>query len=184
MNKNNKHNWAIAPSHLKRIVNFISSKLGLSPDFSEKGNTSNTEFVQGYDFYSGDCYGVHVVGEKEPFKEEGPTEDKPATKKLVTLIVELIHEYDRNKAETKDEAFINLYGHISENLIESLIQSGCEAINPQNGDPFNFEIHTTQPVSMPDNGEVAQTIRMGVTMNGQILIKAIVELRKDENEIL
>lgn len=113
------------------------------------------------------------------------TDNTPATDidsslssiKLVHNAANLINEYDRQATEAEDNSFRTLYNDAANRLIENLILAGCTGINPQEDEPFDFNRHATRPFSLPNNQLIKKTIRLGVALNDEVLVKAIVELK-------
>lgn len=97
--------------------------------------------------------------------------------KLVHNAANLINEYDRQATEAEDNGFRTLYNDAANRLIENLILAGCSGINPQEDEPFDFNRHATRPFSLPSNQLIKKTIRLGVALNDEVLVKAIVELK-------
>ena len=97
--------------------------------------------------------------------------------KLVRNAANLINEYDRQATEAEDNVFRTLYNDAANRLIENLILAGCTGINPQEDDLFDFNRHATRPFSLPSNQLIKKTIRLGVALNDEVLVKAIVELK-------
>ena len=97
--------------------------------------------------------------------------------KLVHNAANLINEYDRQATEAEDNGFRTLYNDAANRLIENLILAGCTGINPQEDEPFDFNRHATRPFSLPSNQLIKKTIRLGVALNDEVLVKAIVELK-------
>ena len=97
--------------------------------------------------------------------------------KLVRNAANLINEYDRQATEAEDNGFRTLYNDAANRLIENLILAGCTGINPQEDDLFDFNRHATRPFSLPSNQLIKKTIRLGVILNDEVLVKAIVELK-------
>lgn len=97
--------------------------------------------------------------------------------KLVRNAANLINEYDRLAVEAENDSIRMLYNDAATRLIENLIMSGCTSINPQEDDPFDFNRHATRPFSLPNNKLIKNTLRLGVGLNEEVLIKAIVELK-------
>lgn len=97
--------------------------------------------------------------------------------KLVHNAANLINEYDRQATEAEDNSFRTLYNDAANRLIENLILAGCTGINPQEDETFDFNRHATRPFSLPSNQLIKKTIRLGVALNDEVLVKAIVELK-------
>ena len=97
--------------------------------------------------------------------------------KLVHNAANLINEYDRQATEAEDNSFRTLYNDAANRLIENLILAGCTGINPQEQESFDFNRHATRPFSLPSNQLIKKTIRLGVALNDEVLVKAIVELK-------
>ena len=97
--------------------------------------------------------------------------------KLVHNAANLINEYDRQATEAEDNGFRTLYNDAANRLIENLILAGCTGINPQEDETFDFNRHATRPFSLPSNQLIKKTIRLGVALNDEVLVKAIVELK-------
>lgn len=97
--------------------------------------------------------------------------------KLVHNAANLINEYDRQATEAEDNGFRTLYNDAANRLIENLILAGCTGINPQEDETFDFNRHATRPFSIPSNRLIKKTIRLGVALNDEVLVKAIVELK-------
>lgn len=97
--------------------------------------------------------------------------------KLVRNAANLINEYDRQATEAEDNGFRTLYNDAANRLIENLILAGCTGIYPQEDDLFDFNRHATRPFSLPCNQLIKKTIRLGVALNDEVLVKAIVELK-------
>lgn len=97
--------------------------------------------------------------------------------KLVHNAANLINEYDRKATEAEDNGLRTLYNDAANRLIENLILAGCTGINPQEDEPFDFNRHATRPFSLPSNQLIKKTIRLGVALNDEVLVKAIVELK-------
>lgn len=97
--------------------------------------------------------------------------------KLVHNAANLINEYDRQATEAEDNGFRTLYNDAANRLIENLILAGCTGINPQEDELFDFNRHATRPFSLPSNQLIKKTIRLGVALNDEVLVKAIVELK-------
>lgn len=97
--------------------------------------------------------------------------------KLVHNAANLINEYDRQATDAEDNGFRTLYNDAANRLIENLILAGCTGINPQEDETFDFNRHATRPFSLPSNQLIKKTIRLGVALNDEVLVKAIVELK-------
>ena len=97
--------------------------------------------------------------------------------KLVHKAVELIKEYDRCSDEALNDTAKILYNDAANKMIENLILSGCTPVNPQENESFDFSYHTTKPVSFPIDKKIKETIRLGIAIGDEVLIKAIVELK-------
>ena len=97
--------------------------------------------------------------------------------KLVHNAANLINEYDRQATEAEDNGFRTLYNDAANRLIENLVLAGCTSINPQEDETFDFNRHATRPFSLPNNQLIKKTIRLGVALNDEVLVKAIVELK-------
>lgn len=108
-----------------------------------------------------------------------PPEEEPSlsSHELLKRSVELINQFDRQASETEVESLSQTYKDAASQIIENLILSGCTSINPQENEPFNFDCHTTNPISFPSDQCVKRTVRLGVALNDRILVKAIVELK-------
>lgn len=115
-----------------------------------------------------------------------PPEEEPSlsSHELLKRSVELINQFDRAACETEDENRSQAYRDASSQLIENLILSGCTSINPQEDEPFNFDCHTTNPISFPIDQCVKRTVRLGVALDDRILVKAVVEIKEQEHDVL
>lgn len=132
---------------------------------------------------------LHGVGKNDDIKDinlpQTPLQDQDrnvSTEKLIKEIVQTIEIYDNQAAKVSDEAQKNIYNEAANILIEKLILAGCVPINPKENDKFDFAIHRTNIFSPFNNNRyIKRTVRIGVLQNDTIHIKAIVEL-KEENE--
>ncbi len=98
--------------------------------------------------------------------------------RLVKETAKLIRECDKYASESEDGLIKSLYEDFANKLIENLILSGCEAINPKEGDSYNYIYHLPNPFSMLDEALIDSTIRLGVQANnGEVLVRAIVKLK-------
>lgn len=104
--------------------------------------------------------------------------------KLADYTVNLIFELDRRGSEAEEQTKY-VYEDLSYKLIENLILSGCRPINPQEGEIFESEYHMTVPFSFPpDKSQIQATTRLGIMLGERVLLKAIVELKETNHEIL
>lgn len=131
--------------------------------------------------------GIQPVGRKDDLIDKNPIDDiseqQDTKKKIASLYkfvdnsAKLINEYDRYANEVQDENIKILYRDSANKIIENMILSGCTSINPQEDEPFDFSYHTTEPVSVPENKRIKETIRLGVVFDSKVQVKAIVILK-------
>lgn len=138
--------------------------------------TSNEENAEKEINDDAESYGISSVAEVGDFPAID-VDSSLSSIKLVRNAANLINEYDRQATEAEDNGFRTLYNDAANRLIENLILAGCTGINPQEDDLFDFNRHATRPFSLPSNQLIKKTIRLGVILNDEVLVKAIVELK-------
>lgn len=158
---------------LIKIGNSIVEKMG---DDEPKGDTNNVSSsppkYNATDIKSQDK--LKAVGEDVKIELEGTS---LSSKKLVRNVANLINEFDRLASEAEDKNFRTFYNDTAIKLIENLILAGCISVNPQEDELFDFNRHATRPFSLPTNQYIKRTTRLGVALDDEVLIKAIVELK-------
>ncbi len=169
-------------STLVKVGNTLLSKMG---EDEQQATLPYTNVDPVYVRDSGTSSSLHPVGHEDspasaPKDDPAPEpkeESSLSGKELLKRSVELINLFDRQASETEDESLSQTYKDAASQIIENLILSGCTCINPQEDESFNFDCHTTNPISFPSDQCVKRTVRLGVALNDRILVKAIVELK-------
>ena len=157
---------------LIKIGNSIVEKMG---DDGTKGDTPNVSSSPEYNATDIESQPkLKAVGEDVKIELEGTS---LSSKKLVRNVANLINEYDRLASEAEDKNFRTFYNDTAIKLIENLILAGCISVNPQEDELFDFNRHATRPFSLPTNQYIKRTTRLGVALDVEVLIKAIVELK-------
>lgn len=157
---------------LIKIGNSIIEKMG---DDETVGSTHDASFFYEYNVTDIDGQAkLEAVGEDVKIESEVTS---LSSKKLVRNVANLINEYDRLASEAEEENFRIFYNDTAVKLIENLILAGCISVNPQEDELFDFNRHATRPFSLPTNQYIKRTTRLGVALDDEVLIKAIVELK-------
>lgn len=137
--------------------------------------------------------GIQTVGKESDLDKESDTDEcrtgshsmeNISGYKLIHKTIDLINYYDRCAENSGDDIPHAIYNDASNKIIENLILSGCSAINPKENEKYNFIYHTTRPITISSDKIIQRTVRLGVMMDDKVLIKAVVELKEQYNEIL
>lgn len=122
---------------------------------------------------------VHISCKEEPTTElQEPTicvTSERSFDKLAEQVASLVKHYDAMATKMSDDNMKALLVDMSSHLINSLILGGCEPI----ADDKEFDINRHMPVPfiiVEDGTSIQSTLRMGVELNGQVLIPAMVRI--------
>ena len=94
---------------------------------------------------------------------------------LCKRLAEMVKQYDMMAKHMPDGEAKDLLEDMSEQIITSMILGGCQAITKETS--FNALRHKPVPFAIIEDGTPIQsTLRMGVELNGVILLHALVKL--------
>ena len=94
---------------------------------------------------------------------------------LCKRLAEMVKQYDMMAKQMLDGEAKDLLADMSEQIISSMVLGGCQAITKETS--FNALRHNPVPFAIIEDGTPIQsTLRMGVELNGVVLIPAIVNL--------
>ena len=94
---------------------------------------------------------------------------------LCKRLAEMVKQYDMMAKQMPDGEAKDLLEDMSEQIISSMVLGGCQAITKETS--FNALRHKLVPFAIIEDGTPIQTtIRIGVEVNGIVLIPAIVNL--------
>ena len=94
---------------------------------------------------------------------------------LCKRLAEMVKQYDMMAKQMPDGEAKDLLEDMSEQIITSMILGGCQAITKETS--FNALRHKPVPFAIIEDGTPIQsTLRMGVELNGVILLHALVKL--------
>lgn len=197
-NFNNKHQET-PRTMMKQLEAFLKKQMvKLGNVLVKLGKDESPQYLQETSAVSADtgivvggCSELQPVGNDNDLREKSdniPSYDVPSMsstnvdpsisgKKFVRNASDLIKEYDRHAAETNDKGIRLLYSDAATKMIENLILSGCTCINPQENEPFDFNRHVSHPFSLSTDKQIEKTLRLGVALGDEVLIKAIVKLK-------
>ena len=114
-----------------------------------------------------------VVTKMEQVAE--PTMSNEEFLSLCKRLAEMVKHYDMMAKQMPDGEAKDLLEDMSEQIISSMVLGGCNAITKET--TFNPLRHRPVPYTMVEDGTPIQsTLRMGVELNGQVLIPALVKL--------
>ena len=114
-----------------------------------------------------------VVGNEEQVAE--PTMSNEEFLSLCKRLAEMVKQYDMMAKQMPDGEAKNLLEDMSEQIITSMVLGGCQAITKET--LFNALRHKPVPFAIIEDGTPIQsTLRMGVELNGVILLHALVRI--------
>lgn len=94
---------------------------------------------------------------------------------LCKRLAEMVKQYDMMAKQMPDGAAKDLLEDMSEQIISSMVLGGCQAITKETS--FNALRHKPVPFAIIEDGTPIQsTLRMGVELNGVILLHALVRI--------
>ena len=94
---------------------------------------------------------------------------------LCKRLAEMVKQYDMMAKQMPDGEAKDLLEDMSEQIITSLVLGGCQAITKETS--FNALRHKPVPFAIIEDGTPIQsTLRMGVELNGVILLHALVRI--------
>lgn len=155
--------------------------------------TENVEKQDTIPISGSDSFGIieeiHVTGtektveqggvETTNLQEEIVSKNVPSEnhfEKLLSLTVDNIKYYDRMADQVTDPDVKGCLEDFCRKLIESLILSGCTAIDVEEG-TFDMTRHRVVPFQMVEDGTpYHKLVRAGVEWDGEVKVMAIVEL--------
>lgn len=94
---------------------------------------------------------------------------------LCKRLAEMVKQYDMMAKQMPDGEAKDLLEDMSEQIITSMVLGGCQAITKETS--FNALRHKPVPFAIIEDGTPIQsTLRMGVELNGVILLHALVRI--------
>ena len=94
---------------------------------------------------------------------------------LCKRLAEMVKQYDMMAKQMPDGEAKDLLKDMSEQIITSMVLGGCQAITKETS--FNALRHKPVPFAIIEDGTPIQsTLRMGVELNGVILLHALVRI--------
>lgn len=94
---------------------------------------------------------------------------------LCKRLAEMVKQYDMMAKQMPDGEAKDLLEDMSEQIISSMVLGGCQAITKEIS--FNALRHKPVPFTVIEDGTPIQsTLRMGVELNGVILLHALVRI--------
>lgn len=94
---------------------------------------------------------------------------------LCKRLAEMVKQYDMMAKQMPDGEAKDLLEDMSEQIISSMVLGGCQAITKETS--FNALRHKPIPFAIIEDGTPIQsTLRMGVELNGVILLHALVRI--------
>lgn len=94
---------------------------------------------------------------------------------LCKRLAEMVKQYDMMAKQMPNGEAKGLLEDMSEQIITSMVLGGCQAITKETS--FNALRHKPVPFAIIEDGTTIQsTLRIGVELNGVVLIPAIVNL--------
>ena len=94
---------------------------------------------------------------------------------LCKRLAEMVKQYDMMAKQMPDGEAKDLLEDMSEQIISSMVLGGCQAITKETS--FNALRHKPVPFAIIEDGTPIQsTLRMGVELNGVILLHALVRI--------
>jgi len=94
---------------------------------------------------------------------------------LCKRLAEMVKQYDMMAKQMPDGEAKDLLEDMSEQIITSLVLGGCQAITKETS--FNALRHKPVPFAIiEDETPIQSTLRMGVELNGVILLHALVRI--------
>lgn len=127
--------------------------------------------------------GIHTIGHESDVDKDFTTDNSTNNHGQISAYIlvhkakDLINDYDRCAEDSENDTLRALYNDASNKIIENLILSGCTAINPEENDLYDFAYHITRPIMISTDRLIQRTVRLGVMIGDEVLIKAIVELK-------
>jgi hypothetical protein len=94
---------------------------------------------------------------------------------LCKRLAEMVKQYDMMAKQMPDGEAKDLLEDMSEQIISSMVLGGCQAITKETS--FNALRHKPVPFAIIEDGTTIQsTLRIGVELNGVILLHALVRI--------
>ena len=95
---------------------------------------------------------------------------------LCKRLAEMVKQYDMMAKQMPDGEAKDLLKDMSEQIITSLVLDGCQAITKETS--FNALRHKPVPFAIIEDGTPIQsTLRIGVELNGIVLLQAVVKVK-------
>lgn len=94
---------------------------------------------------------------------------------IVANIVDLFNELDALSQRTSDSNVLSMLSFVQERIIEIICVNGGSIISDLTG--FQSEKHRTEQFAIiPENTQIKNILRHGLSFNGKTIIKAVVEV--------